>query len=506
MRNNIIIKFNKMHKCILQVINVLFIFILAMTLSLLKLKAGVDYGTIRQIPEKPNILFILVDDMGWNGLSCYGNPHVSTPNIDLLAEGGMKFINAYVAPECTPTRAEFLSGQYGARTGLTQVHTSRIYPNAPLTTPQVEDKLPENIYTIANMLQDAGYITAISGKWHVGKADPDSKRDKYGFNFVGQAEEKPWDQVDNEKATPAQTDEVLQFIKNNKDHPFFVYLSYYNIHTPLQAPDSLIRKYVKRGYPESTNRFGDATELPTAHYMAMINLLDNEIGRLLKELKLMALLDNTLIVFTSDNGGLNRAWNNCPLRGAKGLLYEGGIRVPLIVSWPGIVKPASQTDNPVHIIDFYATFREISGGKISEEKILDGISIVPLLKQNGNLKRDALFWHHPHYIDDYGKTPSSAILKGNYKLIYYYGDYLNTRGYLPIQNEPYGELLVGERIELFNIKKDPNELQNLIKHETIKAQELLKDLKTWLNKLNAPLPSQNENLNMDYWFIRANRN
>jgi arylsulfatase A len=456
--------------------------------------------------KKPNILFILVDDMGWNGLSCFGNPHVATPNIDRLAEQGMKFTSAYTAPECKPTRAEFLSGQYGARTKMTQVHTTRIYPNAILETPEVENKLPENNYTIANMLKDAGYITAISGKWHVGEADSETKKNKYGFDFVGEAEEKPWDQMDKDKATPGQTNDILQFIEQNKNHPFFAYLSYYNIHTPLQAPDSLVLKYVNRGYQESTYRFGIATEKPTAHILAMTDLLDKEIGNLIDGLEEMKVLDQTLIVFISDNGGLNRAWDNFPLRGAKGMLYEGGIKVPMLAHWPEIITAGSSTDVPVHIIDMYATFKEISGGTLPETKILDGESLLPLLTQKGKLNRETLYWHHPHYIHDYGKTPSSAIRQGNFKLIYYYGDYLDTHGYLPIENMPYGELIVGERIELFNIVDDPYEKTDLSLQNPEKANELLAQLKAWLKQMDAPLPWENENPNLDVWYKSATRN
>ncbi len=458
------------------------------------------------ITEKPNVIFILVDDMAWNGLSCYGNPYISTPHIDELAENGMMFTEAYVAPECLPTRAEFLSGQYGARTGLTQVHTNRVYPYAPLLTPEPLSELPEDNYTIANMFQDAGYITAISGKWGIGNTSAEAKRTKYGFDFVGKAEEKPWDQVDKDKATPEQTNETLEFIRENKNHPFFVYLSYFNIHTPLQAPDSLVRKFVNMGYQESTNRFGNVKERPTAQYLAMINYLDDEIGRLIDGLDEMNLLGKTLIVFNSDNGALNRAWDNSPLRGAKGVLYEGGIRVPLIMHWPDIIQGGTKNGEPVHIVDMYATFKDLAMGNISQDKVLDGESLVPLMTQSGKLKRKSIFWHHPHYIHDYGKTPSSAIRQGDYKLIYYYGDYLDTREYVPVENEPYGKLILGERIELFNLAKDPGEGRDLSKEEPEVASKLLSELKMWLASIDASLPVKNESPDYEVWYKSKNRN
>ncbi|WP_319479746.1 sulfatase [uncultured Draconibacterium sp.] len=447
-----------------------------------------------------NIVFILADDMGWNGLGSYGNAHIPTPNIDRLAKNGISFTEAYTSVECTPTRAEFLSGQYGARTGITQVHTTRVYPNAPLLTPNPVKKLPENNYTVANMLKDAGYTTAISGKWHVGNATDSEKKEYYGFDFVGGAKEKPWDQVDKGKATVDQTDEIIRFIKNNKDRPFFAFLSYFNIHTPLQAPDSLVEKYASMGYKRSTNRFGDVTEVPTAEYLAMTDLLDSQVGKLQDSLQSMGLDKNTVVIFTSDNGALNRAWDNAPLRGAKGLLYEGGIRVPLIVSYPNLKSTKSECSVPVHLVDMFPTFMDLAEGTTPDDKVLDGESILPLISGNSGLKRENIYWHHPHYIHDYGKTPSSAIRKGDYKLIYYYGDYLDTDGFSPVQDKPYGKLILGERVELFDIKADAGELDDLSIVKPQLADSLLSELKNWLNSVNAKLPTKNENPDLDNWF------
>ncbi|MGQ8336136.1 sulfatase [Sunxiuqinia sp. A32] len=455
---------------------------------------------IKQEDNRPNIVFILADDMGWNGPGCYGNVHIPTPSIDRLAENGVRFTEAYTSLECMPTRAEFLSGQYSARTGITQVHTTRVYPNAPLLTPNPVKKLPVNNYTVANMLKDAGYATAISGKWHVGNSTDIEKKEFYGFDFVGVAKEKPWDQVDKGKATVEQTDEIIKFIKNNKDHRFFAFLSYFNIHTPLQAPDSLVEKYASMGYKKSTNRFGDVTEVPTAEYLAMTDLLDSQVGKLQDSLQSMGLDKNTVVIFTSDNGALNRAWDNAPLRGAKGLLYEGGIRVPLIVSYPGLKSNKKQCSEPIHIVDMFPTFMELAGGTTPENKIVDGESILPSITGNSSLKRENIYWHHPHYIHDYGKTPSSAIRKGDYKLIYYYGDYLETDSFSPVQDKPYGKLILGERIELFNIKSDAGELNDLSTAKSQLADSLLSELKTWLNSVNAKLPTKNENMDVDTWF------
>lgn len=455
---------------------------------------------------RPNIIFILVDDMAWNGPSCYGNNYISTPNIDKLAKGGIRFTEAYTSLECMPTRAEFLSGQYSARTGITQVHTNRIYPKAPLTTPNPENKLPLDNYTVANMLKDAGYITAISGKWHVGNSNSIEKKEYYGFDFVGTAQEKPWDLVDKGKATVDQTDEIIGFIKNNKHGPFFAYLSYFNIHTPLQAPDSLVEKYTSLGYDKSTNRFGDVEQVPTADYLAMIDLLDSQVGKLQDSLQAMGVVDNTVFIFTSDNGALNRVWDNAPLRGAKGVLYEGGIRVPLIMSWPSGIPKGTESDEPVHIVDMFQTFKEFSGGKIPFNKVLDGESLLPLMTLKEKLERKSMYWHHPHYIHDYGKTPCSAIRQGDYKLIHYYGDYLDTKGFLPEQDLPYGSLIIEERIELFNIKSDPGELYDLSIELPDLSNKLLDELDCWLNSVNATFPVRNESAQKEIWYKKKREN
>lgn len=471
---------------------------------------------------KPNIILILVDDMGWNGLSSYGNRHVATPNIDRLADQGMKFTQAYVAPECTPTRGELLSGQYGARTGITQVQHNRVYPDAPLRTPKVSGKLPDNNYTLANMLRDAGYITAISGKWHVGigyRVGNMKKRygkdffDSYGFDYIGDAAERSWSNNyedysdrDKEKANMDIVNDILQFVEENKKQPFFAYLSFFSPHTPIVAPDSVLQEFLDRGYPKTTNLFGDATEKPTADYAAMIKYLDHCIGKLLDNLEKKGLSDETLIIFTSDNGGLNRAWDNYPLRGAKGQLYEGGIRVPMIVKWPGKIPAGTEADTPVHIVDLYPTFKDIAEGKVPEHKILDGKSLLPVLTEREEIDREALYWHHPHYMPDYGKTPNSAIREGDYKLIHYYGDYLDTREHLPVRGKPYGELKVGEKIELFNIRKDPREQYDLSEKMPEKTEKMLNKLKEKLSSMNAPMPEENPESDLSSWFKFTLRN
>lgn len=462
------------------------------------------------VKNRPNILFILVDDMGWNAPSCYGDLYVRTPNIDRLAEQGMRFTEAYVPSMCTPSRAELLSGEYGARTGMTQQNSHQIYPNAPLITSKNNpNKLPENNYTIANMLRDAGYVTMISGKWNVGdsygvaglkKKYGDQYFKPYGFDYIGDAHEKNWDQVDKDKADTAIIGDFFQFLNHINERPFFAYLAFFAPHTPIEAPDSIVKKFLARGFPKSDDRFGDATQKPTADYLAMIKYLDDCIGRLLDGLDKKGLAKNTIVVFMSDNGGMGRDWDNCPLRGAKGVFYEGGIRVPLLVRWPGHTLPGSQTNTPVDMVDMYPTFKEIARGTVPQSKILDGVSLIPLLTQHGTIGRKAIYWHRPQYRDDYGQTPNSTIRMGDYKLIHYYGDYLDTRGYLPKRKKPYGKLKVGEKNELFNIKDDPGERYDLSQKYPQKTHVLLDSLKKWLQRTNASVPIKNPDMNVSDWY------
>ena len=463
---------------------------------------------------KPNILFVLVDDMGWNTPSSYGGHLINTPNIDRLADEGMRFTDAHAPSMCTPSRAEFLSGQYDAHTGITEQGAGTDYPYAPLVTPKNHpNKLPEDNYTIANMLYDAGYETMISGKWNVGdsyrvadlkKNHGDKYFKPYGFvDFIGDARDKDWDQIDKDKGNTEIVNDFFEFLKQrHSNKPFFAYLPFFAPHTPIGAPDSLVNKFVDRGFPRSTEPFGDARERPTADYLAMIQHLDNSIGKILNKLDNEDLAKNTLVVFMSDNGALNRAWNNLPLRGAKGTLYEGGVRVPLLMRWPGHIPAKTVSNSTVIMVDMFPTFKEISSASVPKSKLLDGVSLVPLLTQKEPLDREAIFWHRPQYIDDYGQTPSSSIRMGDYKLIHYYGDYLDTKGYLPKRLKPYGKLVVGERTELYNIKNDPGEINDLSKTHPDKKQVLLDSLKSWLKGNKAMIPVKNDNFDNSQWYIR----
>lgn len=475
--------------------------------SLLQTKEGSD-------KEKPNILFILIDDLGWNTLSSYGDSFVKTPNIDRLAEQGMTFTQAYSAPMCNPSRARLITGEYGVCTGI-MAQGAGSPRHALLKAPEIKHKVKEDNYTMANMLQDVGYTTMVSGKWNLGggykvagvkeKQGGDYFK-PYGFDYIGDGREKDWNKIDKTKGTPAIIDDFFQFTDSRIDNqPFFAYLAFFAIHTPLDAPDSLVDVFVNKGFSKSTARFGDASEKPTANYLAMIKYLDDAIGRLLKGLEKRGLENNTIVVFTSDNGAMNRVWNNDPLRGAKGLLYEGGVRIPLLVRWPGKVKRGSQTDTPVDMVDWYPTFMEIARGSIPLNKKLSGVSIVPLLMQSGKLDRKALYQHRPVYNLDYGQTPASSIRLGDYKLIHYYGDYLDTRGYLPPRHGQFGKLIKGVKDELFNIRKDPGENVDIHLKYPAKTKELLDSLNAWLRITKAPMPTDNSRKNIKNGIIKRGR-
>jgi uncharacterized sulfatase len=348
----------------------------------------------------------------------------------------------------------------------------------------------------------------VSGKWNIAGGYRAAKVKKkhgtqffkqYGFGYVGDGVEKPWGKVDKDRGDSSIVNDFFDFLGQTDKRPFFAYIAFFAPHTPIDAPDSLVKRFVDRGFPKSTARFGDAKEKPTADYLAMIKYLDDWIGKLLDGLKQRGLKENTVVVFTSDNGGMNRDWNNWPLRGFKGQFYEGGVRVPLLVRWPGHISAGSVTDAVANIIDWYPTFKEIAAGSVPSKKTLDGVSLLPVLTQQRSLHRKALYWHHPQYHLDYGETPNSIIRSGNYKLIHYYGDYLDTRGYLPKRLKLYGKLVLGERNELFNLKKDPDEREDISKKRPKKTHKLRNKLKMWLWKTHASLPVKNPETDLSRW-------
>jgi arylsulfatase A-like enzyme len=430
-------------------------------------------------PLQPNVLVILADDLGWADLGCYGSKYHKTPNLDRLAAQGMKFTDAYAAcPVCSPSRAALLTGKYPARLNLTDWLPGRAdRPDQKLLRPLIRQQLPAEETTLAAALKTAGYTTGHVGKWHLGGKGSLPQDRGFDVNIAGDAAGSPRSYFapyknknglfmpglerapDGEYLTDRLTAEAEKFIDSNRDKPFFLYLAHYTVHIPLKAKEKLIAKY-KRGRPG---------EQGNPIYAAMLESLDDGVGRILKKLDDLKLTERTLIVFTSDNGGLNvregpdtPSTSNAPLREGKGYLYEGGIREPFIVKWPNVTKPGSTSAVPVCGIDLFPTFLDVCGVKRDDR--VDGISLVPLLK-GGELKRDALYWHYPHYSNQGGK-PGGAVRAGDYKLIEFYEN--------------------GRR-ELYDVNKDPGESHNLIDDKPMTAKELSAKLTAWRKAVGAKM-------------------
>ncbi len=418
---------------------------------------------------KPNFVFILIDDMGWSDLACYGSRFHETPNIDRLARQGMRFTDAYAAcPVCSPTRASILAGQYPARVGITDFIPGHQRPWAKLKVPRNRLQLPLEVETIAELLKEHGYATACIGKWHLGTG-PQFQPDRQGFDTVV-SNKSPQVRNQNDKFVTGYTDSATDFIQANRDRPFLLYLSHNSVHIKLEAPQWLIDKYQNKPKPP--------TGVNNPIYAAMVEHLDSSIGRIMAKLEELKIADRTVVIFFSDNGGLYQAYGgyrgqraivttNAPLRDEKGTLYEGGIREPLIVRWPGVVKPGTTCSALVSSVDFYPTFLDIAGVKSNPNHTLDGESILPLLKQTGTLKRDAIYWHYPHY---HHSTPAAAIRQGNYKLIEFFED---------------------GRVELYNLKTDISEKNNLAAKMPQKAAQLQKKLAAWRKSIGAKMPTPN---------------
>lgn len=455
---------------------------------------------------KPNVIFILIDDLGYHDLGCYGSTFYETPNIDKLASESMRFTNAYAAcPVSSPTRASVLTGKYPARHGITDWISGR--QNSKYKDNWPYDFFPEPFAqhmaledtTIAEALKPHGYVTAHFGKWHLGGEgfmpqnqgfDVAKGGTDRGGPYGGGGYFAPYgvpgfeDTPAGEFLTDRITREAMSFIEANKDTTFFLYLPYYAVHNPIMAKDSLIAKYKakaeKLGYNDA-QRFsttapwiakasgGDYKERlvqDMAEYAALIEIVDTNVGLLLAKLQSLDIEDNTIIFFTSDNGGLATSegsnTSNLPLRAGKGWLYEGGIREPLIIRWPGVTQAGSVSDALVTTPDYYPTILEMAGVPFLPTQHIDGISLVPAI--NGEpLSREMIFWHYPHYSNQGGR-PASAIRKGDYKLI---------------QN------LEDSSIELYDLKNDIGETHNLAQELPQVADELLMHLEMWKKNIGA---------------------
>jgi arylsulfatase A len=406
--------------------------------------------------EKPNIVFILADDMGYMDLGCYGSDLYRTPNLDRLAAQGTRFTQMRTAAHvCSPTRASILTGKYPARVHLTDFLRGNVKPYAKLQVPDWSFTIPEGGATIGTVLKEQGYATAWLGKWHAGGGAQD-----HGFDAGNQSwEQNRKDDPQDPKGVFTLNKEAFEFIQGHKDQPFFVALSHYSVHGPIRFEPKLrdeYQKFIDEKKPRQVN----------AGYAAMVEALDTSVGQVLEFLEKEGLAKNTLIVFTSDNGGVPSYTNNAPLRAGKGTLYEGGIRVPLIARWPEHIAAGQTSDIRVCSTDFLPTFATLAGAAALPPEI-DGVNVAATLEGKSAPVREALYWHYPHY---HAEKPSGAILKGDWKLI---------------------EWFETGKTELFNIAADPHEEKDVAAENTGKAGELLADLKAWREKVGAQMMTPN---------------
>ena len=499
-------------------------------------------------PEnKPNIVFILVDDLGWSDVGTYGSSLYDTPNIDKLASEGVKFTQAYATCSvCSPTRASIITGKYPARIHLTDwLPGRRDFPFQKLKNPDINQHLPYELTTLPEILKENGYSTAIFGKWHLGEDSASTARQ--GFDIHLPDYNKGWPAngyfspyqmkgleggPDGEYLTDRLTDEALKYVEDNKELPFFLYMSYFAVHDPIMGPPELVDKYedklseqpakegpdfILEGNPDdpdplSREKLDELIEeeayepfrlLPrrtvkvkqkqdNAEFAAMVERVDANVGRIEAKLKALGIEENTIIIFFSDNGGmsaanfgnpkrkipdtkkaLNKAFStsNLPLRGAKGWFYEGGIREPLIIKWPGKGLQNKISDVPIISVDFYPTIMEMTGISYnSKELILDGKSLVPMVTGDEPGEKRALYWHFPHYSNHGQQSPCGVIRYGDYKLIEYYENF---------------------NVQLFNLSDDPAEQNDLAEVEPEKADELREMLHEWRKDVDAQMMEPN---------------
>lgn len=448
----------------------------------------------RQPAGPPNIVFILADDLGWADLPVYGNKFNEAPHISKLAEEGMRFDNAYAAcPVCSPTRASIQSGQYPARVGITDFIRGHWRPFEEVIVPINRTQyLPLENITFAEKLKEAGYSTAYYGKWHLGHNEYTPVNQGYdeqvvynsgGFFGYGENMDPPQDFPDDKVLSEALTDLGISFIERNRDKPFFLFLAHYDVHVQLDAQQELIDKYLAK------ERAAGYT--CNAVYAAMIENVDNSVGRVEASLEKLGLAKNTVVIFFSDNGGLVSrfdkiplhaktklhiyegdtmqyiATSNAPLSREKGTVYEGGIREPLIVKWPGKVKEGRLNHSVISSVDLYPTFLELAGIEPDPSQVLDGVSFLDIISTDKEDYERPVFWHYPVYHHD---VPAGAVRKGDFKLI---------------------ENLVDGSLELYDLSKDISESVNLAESMPGKVKELYDILKAWQKDVGAEFPVPN---------------
>jgi len=433
---------------------------------------------------RPNVIFFLIDDLGWKDLGCYGSTFYQTPNIDRLAEEGMRFTNGYAACNvCSPTRAAIMTGKYPARLLLTQWLPAGRWSCAQnkLREGRYISNLPLEEITIAEALREAGYRTAFMGKWHLGTETyyyPEHQgfdlnvagRDygapgSYFYPFEGSWEipttgkmlqkKSPLSGQEGDYLVDRLAEEAEKFIRTHADEPFFLMLSHYAVHTPLQGKPDKVARYEQ--VPE-VHRQGKAD------YAAMVESVDDSVGRVMQTLRELKLDEQTFIIFTSDNGGYAGATDNSPLRANKGSNYEGGVRVPVIIKWPGHTKPGSISHEPVISMDFYPTILAVTAQSLRPHQHVDGENLVPILTGSGGLQREAIYWHYPHYNDHPQSFPSGVIRARDWKLI---------------------EAFETSKLSLYNLVEDLGETRDLSDNEPAKVMELHAKLRAWRKDVGA---------------------
>lgn len=429
---------------------------------------------------RPNVVLILADDLGWTDLACFGSDFYETPHLDRLAREGMKFTQNYSAcTVCSPTRAALMTGKYPARLHITDWIPGQMPDNPKLLVPDWTKYLPLEETTLAEVFKAAGYRTGSIGKWHLGTEQYYPEKQGFDVNIAGTDKPQPptyfapWkiptltpEGKDGEYVTDRLGEEAVKFIEQAKDRPFFLYLPHFAVHTPIQGRADLVEKYQRK--------IKDGLRHKNAAYAAMNESLDQAVGRVRAKLAELKLTERTIIIFTSDNGGriTQGTTNNAPLRYGKASAYEGGVRVPLIVYWPGVTKPGSVSDAPVITMDLFPSLVEMTGVPIGPGRPVDGVSIVPLLRGATKPTRDTLFWHYPHH-QHYqlgGTMPYGAIRSGDLKLIEFFNDM---------------------HVELYNIRDDISEKNDLARSQPEKAKELRQRLHAWRQEVGAQMPTPN---------------
>ena len=450
--------------------------------------------------DRPNVIFFLADDLGQRDLGCYGSTFYETPNLDGLARDGARFTDAYAAcPVCSPTRASIMTGQWPQRTGITDYigapAPDKWGRNTVLLPAAYSDRLALEQLTLAEAMQDAGYATFFAGKWHLGPEGFWPENQGFDINQGGTDRGGPYggnkyfspygnprlkDGPPGEHLPDRLATETAKFIEANQTRPFFAYLAFYSVHTPLMAREDLRQKYeAKRQRLGLEARWGREGERDVrlvqehAVYAGMVEAMDLAVGKVLAKLDELGLRDNTLVVFTSDNGGLSTSegWptSNLPLRGGKGWLYEGGIREPLLVRWPRVVKAGAVIGTPVCSPDFFPTLLDAAGTQPKPGQKLDGMSLLPVLAGQAPAAERPLCWHYPHY-GNQGGAPGAAIRRGDWKLIEWYED---------------------NRVELYDVARDIGEQQDLAAQQPARVQQLRDELHAWQRDVTAQFATPN---------------